>query len=490
LSNANRDQNYVATTLGVQLDDLKTPYPLVIDQATGRLLVNAVVSIDTTGLASDTNQTSGGQKTQVVDAGGEAVTVTGGKLDVNASVDTTGLALDATLTAGTQKSQLVDAGGEAATVTGGKLDVNASVDTTGLALATNQQTDALTDTQLRATAVSVSGTFYQVTQPVSGTVTANLSATDNTVLDNIDAKTPALGQALAAASVPVILPSATVTTLTPPAAITGFATSAKQLPDNHQVTISNPVTGGATETTLVEVKESIDMLGFNLVLGETVRVIPNSVTTVAGTIFSGNLASSFYQDDNYLVISESASTGITVDFVYTIPTGKLLNSISFHGRYVGIAQHHIDTQVWDYNTSAWVEVSGEDKDIVNGVGDQTIKIELNNPSFTSGNECRIRLKHSVATYNASHKLYIDYLSAEYQGTLGVQLEGVATEATLAKLPGLSIPIHDYISASYNDGTFTETYVYKTGGSGGTTVATVTVIYLDATKVKLVSVGKT
>lgn len=45
---------------------------------------------------------------------------------------------------------------------------------------------------------------------------------------SIDTKTPALGQALAAASVPVILPSATITTLTPPAAITGFATSAKQ----------------------------------------------------------------------------------------------------------------------------------------------------------------------------------------------------------------------------------------------------------------------
>lgn len=45
---------------------------------------------------------------------------------------------------------------------------------------------------------------------------------------SIDAKTPALGQALAAASVPVVLTAAQITTLTPPAAITGFATSAKQ----------------------------------------------------------------------------------------------------------------------------------------------------------------------------------------------------------------------------------------------------------------------
>lgn len=35
-----------------------------------------------------------------------------------------------------------------------------------------------------------------------------------------------------------------------PTDVSGLATSAKQLPDNHQVTVSNPVTGGATETTI------------------------------------------------------------------------------------------------------------------------------------------------------------------------------------------------------------------------------------------------
>ena len=86
---------------------------------------------------------------------------------------------------------------------------------------------------------------------VDGTVTANAGTNLNTSalaleaggnLAAIKAKTdniPALGQALAAASVPVILPAATITTLTPPAAITGFATSANQLPDGHNVTVDN-----------------------------------------------------------------------------------------------------------------------------------------------------------------------------------------------------------------------------------------------------------
>jgi len=87
----------------------------------------------------------------------------------------------------------------------------------------------LTDAELRATPV-----------PVSGTVTANAGTNLNTSalaleaggnLAAIKAKTdniPALGQALAAASLPVVLTAAQEAALTPPAAITGFATSAKQ----------------------------------------------------------------------------------------------------------------------------------------------------------------------------------------------------------------------------------------------------------------------
>lgn len=82
-----------------------------------------------------------------------------------------------------------------------------------------------------------------VTQPISGTVTANagtgtfaisaaalplpsgastaaLQTTGNTSLSSIDTKTPALGQALAAASTPVVLTAAQITTLTPLTSVT------------------------------------------------------------------------------------------------------------------------------------------------------------------------------------------------------------------------------------------------------------------------------
>jgi hypothetical protein len=47
---------------------------------------------------------------------------------------------------------------------------------------------------------------------------------------------------------------------------------------------------------------------------------------------------------------------------------------------------------------------------------------------------------------------------------------------------------DYIGASYPD-TVTETYTYKSGGAGGTTVATITVVYTTSTKDVLTSVTR-
>jgi hypothetical protein len=54
----------------------------------------------------------------------------------------------------------------------------------------------------------------------TGASTAAAQATGNTSLSSIDGKTPVLGQALAAAAVPVVLTASQVTTLTPPTTLT------------------------------------------------------------------------------------------------------------------------------------------------------------------------------------------------------------------------------------------------------------------------------
>lgn len=48
---------------------------------------------------------------------------------------------------------------------------------------------------------------------------------------------------------------------------------------------------------------------------------------------------------------------------------------------------------------------------------------------------------------------------------------------------------DYIAVTYPTSS-SEVYTYKSGGSGGTTVATITVAYSDATKENITSVERT
>lgn len=86
------NQLIVHEIVGVDPNGVVRKVPVTVD---GKLDVNATVTatIDPTGLASDTNQTSGYQKTQIVDAAGDNYDALN-PLPVSASIDTTGLATD------------------------------------------------------------------------------------------------------------------------------------------------------------------------------------------------------------------------------------------------------------------------------------------------------------------------------------------------------------------------------------------------------------
>lgn len=166
---------------------------------------------------------------------------------------------------------------------------------------------------------AVTGTFWQATQPVSaaslplptGAATSANQLTANTSLSSIDGKTPALGQALAAASVPVVLPAAQITTLTPPTTVTvqqstasnlkvdpsgvtspisaaslplpsGAATAAKQpalgtagTPSADVITVQ-----GATSMTAIKVDGS----AVTQPVSGTVTITPSGTQTVSGTV--------------------------------------------------------------------------------------------------------------------------------------------------------------------------------------------------------------
>lgn len=64
----------------------------------------------------------------------------------------------------------------------------------------------------------------------------------------------------------------------------------------------------------------------------------------------------------------------------------------------------------------------------------------------------------------------------------VPLVGTAVISSTNPLPVRSLPfIWDYVSMALSNGNTTETYTFKTGGSGGTTTGTVVINYTTSTR---------
>ena len=95
-----------------------------------------------------------------------------------------------------------------------------TVDATSLPLPTGASTEATLSTlNGKVTAVNTGAVVVSSSALPSGASTSANQDTGNTSVASIDTKTPALGQALAAASVPVVLTAAQLTTLTPLATV-------------------------------------------------------------------------------------------------------------------------------------------------------------------------------------------------------------------------------------------------------------------------------
>jgi hypothetical protein len=77
--------------------------------------------------------------------------------------------------------------------------------------------------------------------------------------------------------------------------------------------------------------------------------------------------------------------------------------------------------------------------------------------------------------------FAQVIKASYDATAG----GLKTTSIGGSLVNEAF---DYIAATYPLAT-QEVYTYKSGGSGGTTVATITVNYVDATKAEVLNVTK-
>jgi hypothetical protein len=304
---ARRDVNQVTGLLAESNAANGNPVSLYADPSTHRLLVDASVSVS--GLA-----------TAVTD--GEAVD----------AADVGNLALG---TDGTNYQVLkTDSSGEL------QVDVLSSALPTGASTSAKQDTiighvdgieTLLTTIDGRVDGVetlltAIDGHVDQIEGYVDG-VEGLLSTIDGhvdgveTSLSSIDAKTPALGQALAAASTPVVLTAAQITTLTPPAAITNYANE----------TGGNLAAIAASASVLDDWDES-DRAKVTLQKAATATVTSVNDTASSTTLLASNasrLGVSIFNDSTVALYIKLGTTASATDFTvklitddyYEVPAG-------------------------------------------------------------------------------------------------------------------------------------------------------------------------
>lgn len=136
------------------------------------------------GGATSANQTNGTQKTQIVDAGGDAVTVTGGKLDVNATASLAGTALPISgATEGVGVAILDGSGNQVTSFGGGTQYTEGDIDTTLTGTITMAEGPSNTVTPLQVDAskhlqVDIAATSADITvQDGGGSLTVDNNGT-------------------------------------------------------------------------------------------------------------------------------------------------------------------------------------------------------------------------------------------------------------------------------------------------------------------------
>ena len=208
-------------------------------------------------------------------------------------------------------------------------------------------TGSLTDTQLRATAVPVS--VSSIALP-SGASTSALQTTGNSSLSSIDGKTPTLGQALAASSIPVVLTAAQISTLTPlssvsisnlpsPLAVSGSITSTQNVAINiaSYGSISLEITGTWTGT-----------LNFETLVGSTWSPA-DCFGTVSELVSTSTTSNGVYSFINLAGVTQARVIGNTVtsgtanivltanngQFTYPVYARSVGNTIGSYGIQMG-----------------------------------------------------------------------------------------------------------------------------------------------------------
>lgn len=154
---------------------------------------------------------------------------------------------------------------------------------------------------------------------------------------------------------------------------------------------------------------------FAIVLGEVPDpyvLHPSSSTITAGSSASGSSANITSTNGTFWQISESATTGLTVEFEFDTLMNAEPGEFVVRGYYTGTPPdgHHIEAQAYNYQTATWDEIA----DVMlpsGGTSPDTYSAPYTTDHHdTVNHKAKMRLKHHVTSYNNSHRVWLDEVS--------------------------------------------------------------------------------
>ena len=222
----------------------------------------------------------------------------------------------------------------------------------------------LTDTQLRATPVAVS---------LAGSATSALQTAGNASLSSIDTKTPALGQALAAASVPVVLTAIQLAALTP---ITGGATEANQVLELVDLAAINSNTSQTASRLNNVIKNTVDNDGTGNGAAPQDVLVAGIYKSSPPTLLNGDQSELILDENGSLKVSGTAVVSGEVSLDATTIAAIQPNSVqvivaptvtSPNGQIAGVgspAEDIIKVGGWDENNNEHRELHFADNRLI------------------------------------------------------------------------------------------------------------------------------
>lgn len=136
----------------------------------------------------------------------------------------------------------------------------------------------------------------------------------------------------------------------------------------------------------------------------------SSISTTAGTP-SGSVSDTRAQDDLLYVVTEDGGTGITSVFTISASSLNLIpDFLRVYGWYSGSGSHYITVSVYNFNTSAYVDVGR----MQGGTSAREYLFALGSANYHDPvtGEIRVRFLHSTTTFNPAHTLNINAFCVE------------------------------------------------------------------------------